>query len=292
MCGAKFRTATRGSVSFDFSPRPRPRKIMFIGDPQQLEFRVPMQWFQANESRLAGDLREALNQIDGGVYPAVVILGVAWPGGFSSSEVSALRRAAPLARVVALLGSWLEGESRTGQPLAGIPRVHWHQWPRLADEIEKFQRQQPSVFSVPITARDDERWHHSSHDCSTDDRRNIAVVAKSRESAIAFVDLCAAQGWNGQWIRNITEQSLADFDMVLFDAQTGGLSEFALVSRIRSRNPELPIVVLQGFLRTDDESAWIQSGANAVIGKPFLIRDLLDVIERSPAPLRASSNRN
>ena len=292
MRGAKLRTATRRSVSFDFSPRPRPREIMFIGDPQQLEFRVPMQWFQANESRLARDLREALNQIDGGVYPAVVILCVAWPGCFSSSGVDTLRRAAPLARVVALLGSWLEGESRTGQPLAGMPRFHWHQWPRLADEIEKFQRQQPSVFSVPITARDDERWHHSPHDCGTDNRRSIAVMAKARESALAFVDLFAAQGWNGQWIRNAPDNSLADFDIVLFDAQTGGLGEYALVSRMRSRNPELPIVVLQGFLRTDDESAWIQSGANAVIGKPFLIRDLLDVIKRSAAPFRASSNRN
>ena len=70
--------------------------------------------------------------------------------------------------------------------------------------------------------------------------------------------------------------------MILFDAQAGRHKENELISNLKSLNPAIPIVVLQGFLRADDELHWKQAGAD-IIGKPFQTRDLLDAIERSIA---------
>ncbi len=52
----------------------------------------------------------------GEVGPDVIVVAQAFPGQFSHEAIDRLRRLAPLARVVGLMGSWCEGEMRTGSP--------------------------------------------------------------------------------------------------------------------------------------------------------------------------------
>ena len=68
----------------------------------------------------------ALSRAD--VAHDVIVVAQAFPGQFSADAIDQLRRAAPLARVVGLLGSWCEGETRTGWPWPAAIRVYWHQW--------------------------------------------------------------------------------------------------------------------------------------------------------------------
>ena len=58
----------------------------------------------------------------------VIVVAEDRPGQYSEETIDRLRRLAPLARVVGLLGSWCEGESRTGRPWPASIRVYWHQW--------------------------------------------------------------------------------------------------------------------------------------------------------------------
>ena len=51
-----------------------------------------------------------------GSSPDVIVVAQAFPGQFSHQAIDRLRRLAPLARMVGLMGSWCEGEMRTGSP--------------------------------------------------------------------------------------------------------------------------------------------------------------------------------
>src|SRR3989304_6230263 len=61
--------------------------------------------------------------------PEVIVLAQSRPGAISLREIERLRRSAPLAGVVSLLGSWCEGETRTGRPVAGVRRLYWYEFP-------------------------------------------------------------------------------------------------------------------------------------------------------------------
>ena len=70
----------------------------------------------------------------------VIVVAQAYPGQFSGEALDRLARLAPLARVVVLLGSWCEGEVRSGRPWPGAIRVYWHQWPaRCAQELGRLR---------------------------------------------------------------------------------------------------------------------------------------------------------
>ncbi len=56
------------------------------------------------------------------MIPHAVVLAQARPGQFTDSAIDRLRGLAPLARWIAILGSWCEGESRSGHPLPGMTR--------------------------------------------------------------------------------------------------------------------------------------------------------------------------
>src|SRR5262249_31791268 len=132
-----------------------------------------------------------------------------------------------------------------------------------------------------ITARDDERWSDPAS-FSTLPRR-IGIVARARESALTLADVCSQSGWDWQWIRDRSQIAPTEIGAFLFDTQAGCQEEYELIANLNSLHPATPIIVLQGFLRAQDELLWKQAGAVAIIAKPFRIRDLLDAIEQSIA---------
>ena len=46
----------------------------------------------------------------------LIVVAQAYPGQYAADRIDGLRRLAPLARVIGLLGSWCEGEVRSGRP--------------------------------------------------------------------------------------------------------------------------------------------------------------------------------
>jgi len=105
--------------------------VLLIGDTSRAEFQearatlaATSQLVEARDTATAGALLAR-----GQVVPELIVLAQAYPGQFSEAEVKRLWRLAPLGRVIGLLGSWCEGESRSGRPWPGGIRLYWHQWP-------------------------------------------------------------------------------------------------------------------------------------------------------------------
>ena len=86
----------------------------------------------------------------GKIVPDVIVVVQAFPGQFSHAMVDRLRRAAPLARLIGLLGSWCEGETRTGSPWPGAVRTYWHQWAIRCDrELRRLARGEWCCMALP-----------------------------------------------------------------------------------------------------------------------------------------------
>ena len=116
--------------------------VLLIGDVESAEFRAALagrdaegysvEAFLKNEPRFevqtAETIARALSGVASGEFvPDLIVLAQTRPGQFSADEVDRLRRATPSARLSGLLGSWCEGEARSGTPWPGVMRTYWHQ---------------------------------------------------------------------------------------------------------------------------------------------------------------------
>jgi hypothetical protein len=131
--------------------------VWILGDWEQAEFAPAVDYLRREVNlELVGDVRgsgdfgvgddskqEVVDAKDGGPLfgdPDLILLVASRPGRFSAAEVEALHHRAPLARIVGLLGSWSEGEVRSGHPWPGVTRIYAHQWQaRLPRELATWQ---------------------------------------------------------------------------------------------------------------------------------------------------------
>src|SRR5436190_3850782 len=132
--------------------------VLIVGPHEQSEFRRPVDDLLGRGALLAGNFRGALEIVESGYAPAVVIVFQSRPGQFSTSNFDELRRACPLARIVRVLGPWMEGELRTGRPVPGTLRVYWHETPAfIAHQLQHLATGGISAWTLPITANEQDR---------------------------------------------------------------------------------------------------------------------------------------
>jgi hypothetical protein len=133
--------------------------VLFIGDGDWAEFREVRSWLEEHAELLAAaEVQGAIELLNGGFDPALIVLAERWPGEFPGRQVDHLRRMAPLARISEILGSWCEGQTCSGEPLAGTLRYYWHQWTaRMAPEFARAAAGECPVWGLPLTATDEDR---------------------------------------------------------------------------------------------------------------------------------------
>src|SRR4051812_34552619 len=122
--------------------------VWMIGDILDSQF-APAADFLRQQTALHSFSEVPESLASSGDEPDAFIVAAARPGRFAAEQIEQLHRRAPLARVVALLGSWCEGEVRSGHPWPGGVQIYAHQWqarlpaaihcgqPRTAVEIDR-----------------------------------------------------------------------------------------------------------------------------------------------------------
>lgn len=206
--------------------------------------------------------------------PEVIILAQSRPGVIGPREIERLRRSAPLAGAVSLLGSWCEGETRTGRPAAGVGRLYWYEFP-------SWWRRQLALREAgrcPEWARGVD-CRLMIDDCRLGEPGNLIVVETNRDdTAAALADVLKSAGGESVWwkpgreqveIRGVTAGiweggQLNDVELERLTAFCARLAEF-----------EAPVVALLDFPRRDRCDAARQAGTAAVLGKPWLNADLV-----------------
>jgi hypothetical protein len=208
------------------------------------------------------------------VLPEVVIIAQARPGQVSQREVDALKRRYPLAGIVTIVGSWCEGETRTGRPWPGVKRFYWYEFPA-------WWRQQLALRDAGLCPD----WSRPTSDVlrkpAIRNRRSCIILpsAANRHIAETIADVLRHAGYATIWyppgrptmvvrgaIAGIWDGSQLD------DRETKDLAAFC---RTLARDAA-PVVAMLDFPRREVAR---QCGAAAVLGKPWINADLIATIE-------------
>ncbi|MBN1909439.1 MAG: hypothetical protein JW818_06860 [Pirellulales bacterium] len=271
---------------------------LLIGNLERREFagvEGPLRG-RAEVERVQG-IDEACRAVEEGrVVPDVVVLAQAYPGEFSHGAVDRLRRAAPLARVVGLLGSWCEGEMRTGSPWPGVSRVYWHQWPaHCAQELDHLAAGQASLWSLPVTATDEERLLVSAYLPSPFGRGAggkggshtsrplnslLAISAWTHEMYNWLADALRRRGHATVWLRPGEPIRVDGIAAAIWDATEMDALQTARLRRLTGALAPAPIIALLDFPRIEDTDRALAAGATAVLSKPLVLEDLFWHLDR------------
>lgn len=258
--------------------------LLLVGD---LTGEVPASDFQFDDGLeviRARDPDEAARLLAGSACPTpqLVVLAESRCGQYSHAAIDALRKRAPLVRVWRLLGSWCEGEARSGRPPAATVSTYWHQYrARLAREIETVRCGHRPGWALPLTATSDERILAQSDDGFGRNRSGtIAICTASATASAALDDLCRAVGYQTVMIADDGRFRIAGAAAVLWDTTTRRLHDAAYVEELTGRATGAPLLAIVGFPRADDVEQARRLGIAGVISKPFLAGDLLWHLDR------------
>jgi hypothetical protein len=212
---------------------------------------------------------------DDGFAPDAIIVAQAYPGQFSHAAIDRLRRLAPLARVLGLMGSWCEGEMRSGQPWPGAVRVYWHQWPaRCGQELGRLAQGECPAWGLPVTASEEERLLAEAVVSWPPRHGLIAICARSFDVAEMLATACRSCGYATVWLRPSRPGRVTGVAAAVFDGSDLCDPESDDLRRLAASIRPAPVVALLDFPRVEDRDRALASGATAVLSKPLQLGDL------------------
>ena len=246
--------------------------VQLIGDVSHSDFRDAIALLR-DEAQLA-----AANDVS----PELIVVAQSRPGSFPSNKVASLQRSSPLAGIVALTGSWCEGETRTGKPWPGIERLYWYEFPA-------WWRRQMALRAAglcPDWARPgDTRFRIADiglRIAAKQSRDLVAICAGYRQTADALADALHRAGYATAWQsrrRSVTVIRGAVAGIwdggQLNDHEAGDLSAFCH----RMARDRAPVIALLDFPRRDRVDHALEIGAAVVLGKPWLNVDLIATLQ-------------
>ncbi|MCA9167904.1 MAG: hypothetical protein KDB23_09565, partial [Planctomycetales bacterium] len=179
----------------------------------------------------------------------------------------ALRQRQPEAELSVVVGSWLEGETRSGNAWPDVPRAYVDQW--LARCVALREEQSAS-----------------SHSTSSN-RTMLTICAEERSAGEYLIDLAQSlelgvrlHDWTQPTgTREAIPQNTRH--LVVYDAASSPEYRNERLEQLVQAYPETGVIVLIGFPREREVAELTALGAAAVLGKPFLIDDLCRYLNAS-----------
>jgi hypothetical protein len=266
----------------------RSPSLWLAGDFDEPEFgdAMAMLYETANTTRCADIQRAGSDGPRDSEAPELIIYATSRPGAIRALDVVSLRRRFPLARLVALLGNWCEGETRTGRPVPGMQRVFWYDfanWWRRQLALREAGRcpdwaLPPAQDSCPVA-------DIGGGIRQIEPRGMILLATTCWETGEALTAVLRSAGYATAWCRTggtgiTVSGAIAGIweGRMLDAAELGQLSEFC----VPLNRDGTPVIALADFPRFDRCEAAKSAGAAVVIAKPWLNVDLLATIEGIP----------
>lgn len=264
-----------------------------IGDLRREEFQDAWSALGGLTTLIAVPTPEiALKHLRAGIAADLIVVAQSRPGEFTLAQIESLRRRAPLARVVCLLGSWCEGETRSGKPWHGAVRVYWYDWlPQCTRNLGQLLDHGCPGWGLPVMATEEDRLLAQSGTNPPQRQGVIAIAAPHRETFAALAAGCNAHGYESVWLRLHQRAEARGVVAALWVGGDLNPREADDLRRLAGRLPGVPVVALLDFPRHSTRERARACGA-AVVARPFLWDDLfwlVDLARSRQTGLRAAA---
>lgn len=256
---------------------------LLIGDPQLADFRSAWASLQREDAFVAlPSVSRALERIGEFVSIETVLIAPAFPDQFTVDEVFELQRHLPLARFFVVVGSWCEGEERSGRPWPGVRRIYAHQLINRIDCL-KARPHDPNWQDEPwpATLSADEQWLYRVERAPVTGDSLVAVCSDSSEGREVLAQAARTLGYRvlvtapGRFVQS------SDVAAVLLDVPGTGSPEPDDLKHLRRAFPAAALVALVSFPRPHEIQHWQDAGCRAVLGKPYLLHDLASCLRQA-----------
>ena len=253
------------------------KNVLLIGDYQYRDFREAVWWLkQHTQLTQVSTIPSGLQYLSRGDHPQAIVVAQSRPGQFSIPLIEALHAAEPLSRLVGLLGSWCEGEMRTGRPWPGVIRVMWHQWkPRLIPQLQTASNAAPGNWSLPRTASVAEQMAVTADAVWPRRQGLIAIHAPTFLDYRAISEACGQVGYSTAWCSPAQPLHASGFAAAIFDGVAADGPTLGLIGKVVQQLQPAPVVALLDYVRRQDFDRAMAAGVAAVLAKPLLTYDLL-----------------
>ena len=250
--------------------------VLAIGNLEHTEFRAAAELLRSGTDLVVcGSVEHATNWLyAANPPPQWIVLLQLLPGQFSRDVLGVLWRLAPLARIVRVLGSWCEGEIRTGQPWPGAIRMYWHQAPvRIAAALRSVALARPPWPLAP-TATEEDRLMFGPKSAPLRSERLVGIRTETLGMAESLADACSAQGYLTVWLQPGRHVLVRGLQACFWDFTYSSDLEFDAMSEFHAQNSEVQVIALVNFPRLEDQKRAQLAGATSIISKPLMLDDL------------------
>lgn len=255
-------------------------QILMVGEYRHREFQNAVaQMEQVADVVCFRGADAALNWLrSAGGSPRWIVAAQSRPGQFYAPELEALFALSPLSRMVVLLGSWCEGETRSGTPYPGIERVYFHSWRPWFDR--QWQGTYQSALLLSRTATPNDYGLADSRSSLPILSANIGISSRNADTVDALKDAFRGTGASLTWLSDypiVLEPS--DLDLAIAHDVEPRYGRMQAISHIESLYPNLPIVALVDFPRWDELES-LRERVEGFISQPYRIGDLIGTVSQ------------
>lgn len=281
--------------------------LLLVGDWHRAEFAAAQQWLASRRlvlvcptvaaaCRRLSDPRSA--ETAGLGPPSAIVLAQSWPGQIDHRQIYQLHAAAPLARLVGLVGPWSEGCRRGDQIWPGVEAVPWHAWRWRLPAAVDLSPDAGGMPELPKTATGQERIAHriAASRQLVRERRLVAVVSLNPLRAEGLAAMVAALAGQAMVVPG-GQPAPDEAGVVLVDGWEAADASKPPASLRRRRKPPIggphteavgssalgadvvqrsgvPYFLLLPFPRWEDVVRAETLGFAEVLGQPLLLADL------------------
>lgn len=263
--------------------RRQPRTVLFVQESVAEPFEAPLRFLEQQACvHVVPTLKEAILAVQQpGLIPDLIVITQAYPQSCPSKQLDLLRQRVPLAKIVVLCGIWCEGAGRTARPWPGTIRLYWHQFPARISNAW-LRGQYDPFWSLPATSSDTELFLASHFVQGRAMSSVIAIAAGTRSAYDALAEICQRAGNRTYWVHPRRSQPGHAIDCGIWDDSLAGSLDWPT---FQQQIQPAPLILLCNFPRIDQQNRAMGS-VPSVLGKPFLCRDLIQLMARlhEPAP--------
>ena len=248
-------------------------KVLFTGDFWHSDFKSVLSQFEVPVTLVSFEKAKSLAASDFDL----VVIAQARRGQHSETEVEELRTRFSTTPVVALLGSWCEGETRSGTPWPGVPRVYWHQWEgRYQKFVSQLEHHKITDWHAARTSTIADQVVKSQTIDVPNPIQCIAISAWTNRQHAMVADAVNHFGWTSCWIERAAwnAETSSAIDAIVIEADSWSAELASRVKWVRRQVGDCPIVLITNYPRQNNLEEIKAAGISEVVSKPFELNAL------------------